>query len=133
MKLKCCTTTGSTGRNLTDPVFYDIIHENCLDCIVQTRAMLQQRLSDVANAFVTRCRAYYKVAMLPLELEKFMFKIHEAHSMSRRCIVDCLPGWTIQKRVRTFGVYVSGAVYKHDDTSWCNDCIIRLSQHCFMV
>ncbi len=59
-----------------------------------------QHLSDVANAFVTRCRAYYKVACLPLELEKFNFKIAEAYTMARRCIVDSLPGWSIRKKVR---------------------------------
>lgn len=65
----------------------------------QTNSLIHLTLVEAANAFITRCKALYKVAILPREKERFMAKIKDACALARKAVVDGAEGWTVKKRV----------------------------------
>lgn len=82
---------------------WKIIHRSALRNVVtvifQTKNKVKQTLAEIANQYITRCRAYYKVAVLPRERGKFLLKLDEGAAQSRKIVLDNLGGWTLKKRV----------------------------------
>jgi hypothetical protein len=103
---------------------------SCLPALSpQTIGFLRQLVAKVANQFLLRCRAMYRIAILPRERDRFVRRVDSALEAVKGMALNAMDGWSLRREDVNDAFEVMVSV--HEQTKTYYDHVLRnISMRC---